>query len=152
MVSEINLKVNSDRSWVFDAREFGKQLENGVTKLIINIPAELNALSWQHYLEFKIPSGLATSTGALEAIYKDDMYLIEYDLSAGLIAREGTYEMQYIARNLDTEQIWKSNVARFVIGRSVNAAETIEKHEEFIVYLEKKLGDFQAVLDDILGV
>ena len=132
----IHIEIGDDHSYNSTVVAIGRAGENTITQLEITIPEELNTF-WA-YLDFKKPKGYKYKTPRLTI----ENNKIEYDVPSSLINEAGNLEVQLVLQN-ENGDIWKSNVHKYVVLKSVDAVDDIPFQEDFITEAQKTLDDMQ---------
>lgn len=134
----IVVDIGDDHSFNCTAVTIGRTGEHDVSQLEINIPTALNGF-WA-FLDFKKPDGTTVKTEMLDIVGNK----IEYDISNGLLDKSGNFEVQLVLQNKDGE-VWKSATKKFVVLKSIDAADFITEKEDFISEAQNTLNTLAEV-------
>lgn len=138
MEQELRLRLHNNGKWsnISQAEaNLGYVLENGATKLVVELPSEIYGI--RHFLELVKPSGVIVSTAELEE-KKDDsgIHYISLQVSNDLIDERGRYLIQYVGRKGSQNfTVIKSELKALDAIRSINAGVAIcESNPDFITW------------------
>lgn len=151
MEQKLRLRLHSNGKWsmVDGASYLGRQLENGATMLIVELPSSMFGKS--HYLEFAKPSGITTSTAPLkESIDESGIHFITLDVSCGLIDERGRYILQYVAREgSQNPRTYKSDIIAIDVVRSINASYALAGSDpDFINWATNRINKLASNFDE----
>lgn len=144
----IQVNIGEDHIFNCDRKKIARTGESSVTRLEIALEENLSEC-WA-YLDFKKANGETVKTPKLEIVDNRAVY----DIPLGVLDVVGDLEVQLVLQR-ESGEIWKSDVKKFFVCKSINATDDIPDKEDFITEAQKlldELGDVETALDGIIAI